>query len=103
MKEIILIVEIIFLDFARKSFKFPISNNIRTSFWLLDSDISTFSELQLVDEEFDIWMKQLASLRIVERDFLKEKLNVGGEFKLGVFPKEIAFGRIIDIKFLPPV
>lgn len=98
MKEIILIVEIVFWGIAKESFKFPITNNIRTSFWLLNSELSTFSELQLLDEEIDIWEKKTALIKIVERDFLKEKLNVGSEFKLGVYPKEIAYGRVVEIK-----
>lgn len=98
MKELILIVEIIFLDIAKESFNFPIMNNIRTSFWLLNSELSTFSELQLLDKEIDIWEKKTALIKIVEREFLKEKLNVGSDFKLGVYPQEMAYGRIVEIK-----
>lgn len=98
MKELILTVEIIFLDIAKESFKFPIKNNIRTSFWLLNSELSTFSELQLLDKEIDIWEKKTALIKIIERDFLKEKLNLCSEFKLGVYPQEIAYGRIVEIR-----
>lgn len=98
MKELILIVEIIFLDIAKENFNFPIMNNIRTSFWLLNSKLSTFSELQLLEEEIDILEKKRALIKIVEREFIKEKLNIGSEFKLGIYPKEMAYGRVIEIK-----
>jgi hypothetical protein len=102
MKEIILIVEIIFLDIAKENFNFPIMNNLRTSFWLLNSELSTFSELQLLDKEVNIWEKNTVLIKIIERDFLKEKLYVGCEFKLGVYPKEMAYGRVVEIKISIP-
>ncbi|WP_299221343.1 hypothetical protein [uncultured Aquimarina sp.] len=98
MNEIILIVDIIFLDRAKEAFNFPISNSIRTSFWIEDAENSTFSELIVENENF--YLDQYyhnVKIKIVEREFLSEKLHKGVKFKIGIFPNAIAEGQIDSI------
>ncbi|MGB3947676.1 MAG: hypothetical protein WBM13_06810 [Bacteroidia bacterium] len=43
MQNITIKAEIVFSEAAKESFKFPIQNSIRTSFWLKGANGSTFS------------------------------------------------------------
>ncbi len=97
MKELFLIVDIIFFELAKENFNFPITNPIRTSFWLIDSEHSTFSEIQIQDEYIEIGKICRIGIKLLERDFLQNKIKQGAEFSLGVFPSEIAYGRVVDI------
>jgi hypothetical protein len=97
MKEILLTVELIFLGAAKENFNFPITNPVRTSFWLLNSEYSTFSEIQPKGKKIEVWQICQLEIKIVERDFLRGMLVKGGEFKLGTYPYEIAYGRIIEM------
>lgn len=97
MKELILSIEVIFSKNANKYFNFPITNTVRMSFWLTDGDTSTFSEFK-TSNSVEIGSLNFAEIKIVERDFLLNKVNIGTKFKIGVFPNAIASGKIIDIK-----
>jgi hypothetical protein len=100
MKEILISVEVTFFDIAKESFNFPISRSVRMSFWLPESNISTFSEIHILEEEIEIGKLCKAQIRLVERDFLRGKMNIGQEFRLGVYPTEIAYGRIMQLETL---
>jgi hypothetical protein len=97
MKNITLIVEIIFFEVAKKSFNFPICHSLRTSFWLLGTEFSTFSEIQIIESNIKIWKPCLLKLITVEREFLSDKIKPDVEFKLGTYPFEIGYGKIIKI------
>lgn len=97
MKELVLIVEITFLETANESFNFPITNPIRSSFWILHDEISTFSEIQVQNENIEIGRTEIVKIKLVERDFLVNRIERGTEFRIGIFPKEIALGKVIEI------
>ena len=97
MKEVLLRANITFLEIAKESFNFPLNNSIRTSFWLLNSQKSTFSEIQLLDENVDILKLYEVKIKVTERDFFYDKLKNGIEFKAGTYPNEIAYGKIIEV------
>ena len=90
---------ILFYTSAKGNFNFPISGSIRVSFWLPNSTVSTFSEIAplSITGRIDIWIPTEVRVTILERDFLQKKIIMGAEFKLGVFPHEIAHGEIIEI------
>jgi len=98
MKELILIVEIVFLEIAKESFNFPITNPIRLSFWIPGDEVSAFSEIQVQNNSIDIGRTEVAKLKLVERDFLVNRIKVDTEFRIGVFPKEIALGKVIEVQ-----
>lgn len=97
MKELILRAEVIFFKNANEYFNFPITNPIRVSFWLPNINNSTFSEFKNLNA-VEIGILNIAEIKIVERDFLLNKVKIGTKFKIGVFPDAIASGKIIAIK-----
>ena len=99
MKELILTAEIVFLEAAKDSFNFPIKNSIRLSFWLPDQDKSTFSEIQIENRSIEIGTTEIVEILLAERDYLFSKINIGTNFKMGVFPKIIATGKVIDVRY----
>lgn len=98
MKELTLTAEIIFFETSKKYFNFPISNSIRSSFWIKDGVISTFAEIKIENSQIEVGELVIVKIILLERDFLYNKINIGTEFKIGVFPFEIAHGTIIDLK-----
>lgn len=98
MKELILIVEIIFLEIASESFNFPINNSIRLSFWIPNDVVSTFSEIQVQNKNIDIGKTEIVKIKLVKRDFLENRIKKGTEFRIGVFPKEIALGKVLELQ-----
>ncbi|WBV61633.1 hypothetical protein PFY12_05790 [Chryseobacterium camelliae] len=98
MRELNLIAEVVFLEIAKESFNFPITESIRLSFWIPNDKISTFSEIQIQkNATIDINKPILVKINLLERDFLINKIKEGSEFKMGIFPKAIAFGKIIEV------
>jgi hypothetical protein len=97
MKEIIFTAEIVFFERAKNYFNFPTFGPLRTSLWLPDAVASTFSEIIATENQIQIWRVCNAQIKVIERDYLKDKIIPGQEFKLGVFPLEIAYGRIFKI------
>lgn len=96
--EILLLAEISFLDKAKESFNFPIFNSIRTSLWLLHAEYSTFSEIVVEPGSFlEIGRLHKVRIKLPESSFLMEKLYPDVEIKLGVFPVEIANGKILEV------
>lgn len=95
MKELILIAEIVFLEIARESFNFPITDTISLSLWIPNDELSTFCEIQVQDSGIDIGKTEIVKIKLVERDFLVNRIKSGSEFRVGVFPKEIALGKIV--------
>lgn len=98
MKELIVIVEIIFLEIARENFNFPITNSIRLSFWIPNDVVSTFSEIQVQNKNIDIGKTEIVKIKLVERDFLVNRIKKGAEFRIGIFPKEIALGKVLEVQ-----
>src|SRR5687768_8800156 len=98
MQEITLVVEILFLEIAKESFNFPISNSVRLSFWFPDGKASTFSEIQIQGERIEIGKPQVIRINLIKRDFLIDSMKVGNEFRMGTFPIAIANGKILEIK-----
>lgn len=98
MKELILTVEIIFLEIAQGSFNFPITNSIRLSFWITDDETSTFSELQVQNKQIDIGRSEIVKIKLIERDFLANRIERGTEFRIGIFPEAIAEGKVIKVQ-----
>lgn len=98
MKELILNVEIIFMEIAKESFHFPVTNSIRLSFWLPEQEVSTFSEIQIKNNSIEVGKAKIVEIKLVERDFLFNKIKTGTEFKLGTFPNSIAVGKVIEVK-----
>lgn len=98
MKELFLIVEIVFFEIAKESFSFPITNPIRLSFWISHDKISTFSEIQVENNSIDIGRPEIVTIKLVERDFLVNRIKSGTEFRMGTFPMEIALGKVIDVQ-----
>lgn len=96
MKEVSLLVQINFCELARKRFVFPLNNSIRTSFWLVDSNSSTFSEVTFNDS-IELNKNYNAKIKLVYRDFLKNKLNEKTNFEIGTYPEMIAKGIIIEV------
>ena len=45
----------------------------------------------------DIGITEIAKIKLVERDFLVNRIKNGSEFRIGVFPNEIAIGKVIDL------
>ena len=101
MKELILTTEIIFLEAARERLNFPVVNSIRMSFWIPNDEFSTFSEIQFQNNRVDIGITEIAKIKLVERDFLVNRIKNGSEFRIGVFPNEIAIGKVIDLHSFP--
>jgi hypothetical protein len=99
MKELILETELIFFEQAKEFFNFPISNSIRTSFWLLNDNESTPSEVFINNFIIETWKIYTLKVVVMERDFLKDVIKKGVEFKLGLFPHEMAIGKINNIIF----
>lgn len=97
MNELVLTAEIVFMEIAKNSFNFPITNSIRLSFWLPEQGVSTFSEIQIDNKSIEIGKSTIVSLLLIERDFLINKIEVGTIFELGVFPNAIATGHVIEI------
>lgn len=97
MNELVLTVEIVFMEIAKNSFNFPITNSIRLSFWLPKQGVSTFSEIQIDNNSIEIGKPATVRLLLIERDFLINKIDIGTIFELGVFPNAIAIGHIIGI------
>lgn len=98
MKELILIVEIIFLEIARGRFNFPITNSIRLSFWIPDDEVSTFSEIQVENKQIDIGRSEIVKIKLIERNFLANRIERGTEFGIGIFPEVIAIGKVIKVQ-----
>jgi len=99
MKELALTAEIIFLEIAEKSFRFPVTNYIRLSFWLPGDKVSTFSEVQPQGVSINIGGITIVKVGIVERDFLVDRIKVGTQFRVGVYPQEIAIGKVIEVVY----
>ena len=98
MKEILLEAKIIMFDKAQKFFKFPITSEyIRISLWLNGDKVSTFSEIRPFETPINVNISSHVTVLIVEREFLKGRLTKEVEFKLGVYPEEIATGVILSI------
>jgi len=97
MKAIFFMADIIFFELSKESFRFPLINSVRTSLWLANTESSTFSEIQIKDEQVEIWKIHNVKIMLIERDFLKDKIKCGIEFKLGTYPKEIAYGRVTNL------
>lgn len=97
MKEINLIVNILFLESAKEKFNFPLNNPIRSSFWLPNSTISTFSEIIFENEWVELNKNYRAKIKLLERDFLKGKILKNSKFEVGSYPEKIAQGTIIEI------
>lgn len=97
MKEMLLDVEVTFIEKAKHSFNFPITNSIRTSFWLKGSNYSTFSEVQKHTEPIQSMKPYRLKIIVGGRDVVVNMLEKGKEFRLGTFPYEIAFGKIIKV------
>ena len=98
MKEIVIIAEILFLEIANKSFNFPITNSIRISLWLSDSNQSTFSEIQLGNEKLEIGENSKVRVKLLEQEFLQNKIKEGTEFMIGTYPEVIAKGKVIKVE-----
>jgi hypothetical protein len=98
MKEKTIVCEIIFGEQARQSFKFPLTGSIRTSFWIPNSKASTFSEIEIGNRNIDVGELTTVEIKIIERDFLHDKVKVGTEFMVGTFPNSIASGKILGIQ-----
>ncbi|MDR6781625.1 hypothetical protein ABIE26_001887 [Pedobacter africanus] len=98
MKELILLVEVVFLKKAEESFSFPITAPVRLSFWITDDRASTFSELQIENDAINIGKVEIVKILLLERDFLLNRIKTGTEFRLGTFPEEIAIGKVIKIQ-----
>jgi len=98
MKELILITEVVFLEIAKERFNFPITNSIRSSFWISECETSTFSEIQVENKIIDIGKPEIVEIKLVEREFLLDRIKSGTKFKIGIFPNEIALGKIIEVK-----
>lgn len=97
MKEINLIVDILFLESAKEKFNFPLNKSIRTSFWLPNSKISTFSEIIFENEKVELNKNYRAKIKLLERDFLRGKMLANSKFEVGSYPEKIAQGEIIKI------
>lgn len=97
MNELVLTAEIVFMEIAKNSFNFPITNSIRLSFWLPKQRVSTFSEIQIDNESIEIGKHTTVRLLLIERDFLINQIEVGTIFEMGVFPNAIATGHVIGI------
>lgn len=54
-------------------------------------------EIQFQDSEIKTWKIYRAKVTILERDFLIDKITVGGEFQLGTYPQVIAYAKIIEV------
>ncbi|MCD2425931.1 hypothetical protein LQ567_24320 [Niabella pedocola] len=98
MKEITLTCEIVFLEIAEKYFNFPITNSIRSSFWIADDKVSTFSQIKIPDNNIVLGRTEVVEMTLIERDFLMNRIKSGTEFRMGVFPREIALGRVIKVQ-----
>ncbi len=98
VKEIKIIADIILFSSVEKSFKFPIISKIRTSFWLPENDISTFSEFEFKKPVSSIGEIYEAKITLVKREFLNNKLNPKATFLFGTFPNAIGEGTIKEIK-----
>ncbi len=97
MNELILNAEIIFSEIARDSFSFPITNPIRLSFWIPGDEVSTFSEIQVENKNINIGGAEVVKIKSLERDWLVNRIERGVEFRIGIFPKEIAVGKVIEV------
>lgn len=98
MKELILIVEIVFLEIAKESLNFPITKPVRLSFWMPNDKVSTFSEIQIQNDNIDVGITEVVKIKLIERDFLVNRIKSGTEFRIGIFPKEIALGKVIKVQ-----
>ena len=99
MKEVILTAQIKFFEAAKRSFNFPLTNSIRTSFWLKGAKISTFSELKF-PHPIEIGDIYLVKIQLVERTFMKNQLKKGAEFNVGTFPDKLGSGKIKEIEWV---
>lgn len=97
MNELVLTAEIVFMEIAKNSFNFPITNSIRLSFWLPKQRVSTFSEIQIDNKSIEIGKPATVKLLLIERDFLINQIKAGTIFEMGVFPNAIATGHVIEI------
>jgi hypothetical protein len=95
MKTSKLQVNICFLENAKERFNFPIKNPVRISFWLLNDVQSTPCELLINGFEVDVQKKYTIEITVIEQAFLAKKLLPNRAFKIGLFPIEIASGKII--------
>ncbi len=98
MKDLLITAEIVFLEIAKDSFNFPIANSIRLSFWILDDSFSTFSEIQFQNNRIDIGKLEVVKIKLIERDFLINRIKTGTEFRMRPFPIEIALGKVIEVQ-----
>jgi hypothetical protein len=98
MKDLKILTDVIFHETAQKSFRFPITNPVRISFWFTGADFSTFSEIAQQDKALELLTPCQVTIKIIERDFLKNKVKEGVEFKLGTFPFETASGKILRVE-----
>lgn len=98
MKELVLLAEIIFLETAKNSFNFPIINSVRLSLWFPEGEASTFSEIQIQEKHLEIGKPQIVKIKLMSREFLKNKIIVGSEFKMGTFANAIALGKIVEVE-----
>ncbi|WP_460220180.1 hypothetical protein [Psychroserpens sp. MEBiC05023] len=98
MREIIITAEILFFELAKERFNFPIVNTIRTSFWLLESNQSTFSEILMCSKRLDVGIKSLVRIKLLEQEFLQDKIKEDVDFQIGIFPEVIAKGKILKVE-----
>lgn len=98
MKSFVVLTETYFFENASNSFRFPIRNPIRTSFWLPLSGKSTFSEIVSLDNKLiEIETICLCNVRIGQWELFEGKLTIGREFYLGNYPNPIAWGKIVQL------
>ena len=97
MNEVIILADITFSKKAIDSFIFPINNTIRLSFWLSCDKVSTFSEIKPTTNNLNIGKSERVEIKLIERDFLQNRIKNGIEFSIGTYPNEIAKGKIIEI------
>ncbi|HVU95338.1 MAG TPA: hypothetical protein VHE34_08945 [Puia sp.] len=99
MEDVLMIAEVNFIENTKIGFKFPVMNPIRMSFWISPENPSTPAEITPLGTGFmEPGKKYMAEIAIIDRDFLKDQLHVGCEFKLGTFPVQIAQGKIMEMK-----
>jgi len=97
MKHPQLTVDILFLKHAETAFRFPVVNSIRMSFWFLEGEGSTFSEISFTDASVEIGKVYRAQINVGDLNIFGDKVKMGAEFKVGTYPYPIAIGRIVDI------
>ncbi len=98
MNELHLTAELVFLKVATQFFRFPVEREIRMSFWLPNALVSTPAAITNVSGAIEIGKLAVVNILVMENYFFDKIIEVGTDFRLGLFPTEFACGKVLKIE-----